>query len=115
MTAGYYRPDRAPAAASDGHGAGGPDHLHGPNGFDLHALSGNLCRCTGYRPIRDAAYALGSPAPEDPLARRRQAPATPARPTRGRSGEREFLRPAAPGGAPRLLRGRPGATLVAGS
>ena len=35
------------------------------NGFDLHALSGNLCRCTGYRPIKDAAYALGYPAADD--------------------------------------------------
>ncbi|MGH8861640.1 MAG: 2Fe-2S iron-sulfur cluster-binding protein, partial [Jatrophihabitantaceae bacterium] len=41
MAGEYYRPDRAretdPAHPGDAE--------HGPNGFDLHALSGNLCRC----------------------------------------------------------------------
>jgi xanthine dehydrogenase small subunit len=122
----YYRPDRAPSPARTdvtGNGVTGngdrPDDPEvGPNGFDLHALSGNLCRCTGYRPIRDAAYALGRPAPDDPLATRRAAPAPAAAPTRvradGPGGSAEFVRPADLAGALALLAERPDATVVAG-
>ena len=45
MAAEYYRADRVPASVANGHEQ--PSAEHGPNGFDLHALSGNLCRCTG--------------------------------------------------------------------
>ena len=93
MAAEYYRPDRTPADPSS-NGKQAADHEHGPNGFDLHALSGNLCRCTGYRPIRDAAYALGAPSADDPLAARSGEPALAALSTRVRSGEVEFVRPA---------------------
>lgn len=43
----FYRPDR--------------------DGYDPESISGNLCRCTGYRPIRDVAQSLGSPSPDDPF------------------------------------------------
>jgi xanthine dehydrogenase small subunit len=65
MAAEYYRPDRSPAPTDRA-----ADPEHGPNGFDLHAIGGNLCRCTGYRPIRDAAWALGPPPMTDALAQR---------------------------------------------
>jgi xanthine dehydrogenase small subunit len=109
MAAEYYRPERQPATAGE------PGDHHGPNGFDLHALSGNLCRCTGYRPIRDAAYALDLPADGDPLAVRRGAPAPAARLTRFVSGGTEFIRPGTLQELLVRLEQDPDAVLVAGA
>ncbi|MBV9795089.1 MAG: FAD binding domain-containing protein [Actinobacteria bacterium] len=108
MAAEYYRPGRA---VSNGHS----DPEHGPNGFDLHALSGNLCRCTGYRPIRDAAYALGPPGQADPLSARQTAPAPAAAPTSVASDQGRYVRPQNLAEALGLLAAEPDAQLVAGS
>ena len=121
MAAEYYRPERraagsAGAAESAGlNGSGPADHAHGPNGFDLHALSGNLCRCTGYRPIRDAAYALGQPEAGDPLAARMAEPAPAAAATTTSSPQGAYVRPAGLRAALELLAAHPDARVVAGS
>jgi xanthine dehydrogenase small subunit len=51
LFAEYYRPGRQGAC-------------------DPHAMGGNLCRCTGYRPIRDAALSLSEDAPKDSFSER---------------------------------------------
>lgn len=111
LAAEYYRPTRT---ATDRPGSA-CDHEHGPNGVDLHALSGNLCRCTGYRPIRDAAFALGSPEAGDPFAARQAEPPPAPRPTRIAVEGAEFVRPATLAEALDLLVERPDAQVVAGS
>ncbi|WP_327302777.1 FAD binding domain-containing protein [Streptomyces sp. NBC_01298] len=127
MASEYYRPDRCAHAdatgdpAATGHPAEAADTAHdadsehGPNGFDLHALSGNLCRCTGYRPIRDAAFAVGAPAEDDVLAQRREQSPPEAAATEYTQDDRVFLRPGTLAETVRLLRERPGAVVVAGS
>jgi xanthine dehydrogenase small subunit len=115
MAAEFYRRDRQANGAQPPEPGHDVDHEHGPNGFDLHALSGNLCRCTGYRPIRDAAYALGQPAEDDPMAARSQHPAPAAPATAIRHDDGSFVRPTSLAGVLELIAERPDARLLAGS
>ncbi|MGO2745951.1 xanthine dehydrogenase small subunit [Microbacterium sp.] len=118
MAGEYYRKGRAGADAdASDHEDGCPAHdaEHGPNGFDLHALSGNLCRCTGYRPIRDAAYTLGSPTDDDPMRQRMDQPAPAAVATDTTIDGARFVRPQTLTDTLQLLQDEPDALLVAGS
>ncbi|MBM7503951.1 xanthine dehydrogenase small subunit [Agromyces aurantiacus] len=113
MAAEFYRAGRATggADASTDDAAPTDDAV----AFDLHALAGNLCRCTGYRPIRDAAEGLGVPDADDPLAERRSHPAPAVVATSLEAGGARFVRPASLDDALARLADEPDATVIAGS
>ncbi|MBI2690231.1 MAG: FAD binding domain-containing protein [Acidobacteria bacterium] len=83
----------------------------GRNGAcETAAMAGNLCRCTGYRPIRDAALSLG-PASADDFRARLARPA----PTLDEFACNGFARPASLSECLGLLAADPGARIVAGA
>jgi len=102
MFEGYYRPDcREPWQIND-------------------QLCGNLCRCTGYRPIRDAAvaaYAGRSPAvlARDPFSVRLEQPVSDLGPLDYRAAGERFERPTSLDQLFSCLEASPQARLVAGA
>jgi xanthine dehydrogenase molybdopterin binding subunit/xanthine dehydrogenase small subunit len=83
-------------------------------------LCGNLCRCTGYRPIRDAALdAFGgrgkAAGAGDPFRERLKAPFSPPGGLDYRAGTDRFVRPTTLSGLFGALREHPRAILVAGA
>jgi xanthine dehydrogenase small subunit len=91
LFAEQYRPDRT-----------------GP--CDPLAMAGNLCRCTGYRPIRDAALSLGAP-PPGPFADRLTRPAPRLDAVRANG----FARPATIDDCVAMLAAQPDARIIAGA
>ena len=123
MAAEYYRADRTAVAGSPTHNGDtrpasrpGRGLSRGMSGTSTARtvstcmrLSGNLCRCTGYRPIQDAAYALGTPEESDPLGPALRRAGTGARAHRDHRGRHRLPaagRPGAGGGAAGRAPGR---------
>ena len=81
---------------------------------DPHAMGGNLCRCTGYRPLRDAALSLGE-APADAFRERLSHPAPLLAAFSSGAADTRFERPASLAACLALLADHPEARLVAGA
>lgn len=86
----------------------------GRSGYDPDAISGNLCRCTGYRPIADVARSLPAPSPGDPFLERLRAPSPSLpEPSMGSDGA-VFVRPRSLEEVVHVLSERPEAVVLAG-
>jgi xanthine dehydrogenase small subunit len=81
---------------------------------DAEKLGGNLCRCTGYRPIRDAMRELGPPR-DTPLRRRLSQPVPAVLPVEYESSAGRFSRPCGLDGCLKLAASDPAARFVAGN
>lgn len=84
------------------------------NGFDTDALGGNLCRCTGYRPIRDAMQSLGPP-PDSAMRRRLGQPAPQLLPVDYETAAGRFSRPCSLSACLELAANNKHARFVAGN
>jgi xanthine dehydrogenase small subunit len=103
LVAGYYDP-------RDG-GAPDGDPRDGDGALGDDVVEGNLCRCTGYLPIRRAARCLPRPVAGDPLV-----PAEPAPPpAAGGSAAGRWYRPPTLDAALAALAAHPDAVVVAGA
>jgi xanthine dehydrogenase small subunit len=90
----YYRPGRA--------------------GYDPESISGNLCRCTGYRPIADVARALPQPERDDPMLVKLGRPRSPRPALQHAADGGEFVRPSSLAGVFEAWSSRPNAVLLSG-